>query len=279
MSWFQERQYEDFSQTLSIEREIYSGHTQYQEALVFENRTFGRVLALDDIVQLTERDNHIYHEMMSHAPLLAHGAAERVLIVGGGDGGVLREVFRHESVKHATLAELDSEVIALSQRYFPAVSAGAFDDPRLKLVIGDGARFIADTDAQFDIIIVDSTDPIGPGEVLYADAFYENCRRRLRPNGTITLQAGAAFFQPDKLKALQDRLARCFGAARCYLAPVPTYAAGMLALVTAGASEELLLPELAVLEQRFAALDLRPRFYSPAVHRAAHVMAAAIPAG
>lgn len=275
MSWFQERQYEDFSQTLSIERKLYSGRTRYQKVAIFENRTFGKVLALDDIVQLTDRDSHVYHEMIAHAPLFARGSAEQVLIVGGGDGGVLCEVLRHRNVRRATLVELDREVVALSRQYFPDVSRGAFDDHRANLVIGDGAAFLAGTDAQFDIIIVDSTDPIGPGEVLYSDAFYEDCRRCLRPGGTITLQAGAAFFQPEKLQALRARLARCFGEAVCYLAPVPTYAAGMLALVTAGASEAALLPDIAVLEQRFAQLTPRPRFYSPAVHHAAHVMAAA----
>lgn len=278
MNWFQERQYEDFSQTLMVERELYSGSTAFQEARVFENPTFGRVFALDGIVQLTTRDSHIYHEMIAHAPLFAHGAAKRVLVIGGGDGGVLHEVLKHGTVEHATLVELDAEVVDLSRWFFPDVSGLAFDDPRCRLVFGDGAKFVATAEpAQFDIIIVDSTDPIGPGEVLYSDAFYTHCRRLLRPGGSITLQAGAAFFQTERLKALQARLAGIFGAARSYLAPVPTYAAGMLALVTAAANDAQLLPSLSLLERRFEEAEVQTRFYSPAVHHAAATMAAALP--
>lgn len=278
MNWFQERQYEDFSQTLMIERELYRGSTAFQEARVFENPTFGRVFALDGIVQLTTRDSHIYHEMIAHAPLLAHGAAKRVLIVGGGDGGVLHEVLKHKTVEHVSLVELDAEVVELSRRFFPDISGLAFDDPRCRLVFGDGAKFVATAEpAQFDIIIVDSTDPIGPGEVLFGDTFYNHCRRVLRPGGSITLQAGAAFFQTERLHALQARLAGIFGAARSYLAPVPTYAAGMLALVTAAANDAQLLPPLALLERRFEEAELQTCFYSPAVHHAAATMAAAMP--
>jgi spermidine synthase len=278
VNWFQERQYEDFSQTLLVERELYRGATAFQEARVFENPTFGRVFALDGIVQLTARDSHIYHEMIAHAPLMAHVAAKRVLIVGGGDGGVLHEVLKHKTVEHVTLVELDAEVVDLSRRFFPDVSGLAFDDPRCNLVFGDGAKFVVTAEpAQFDIVIVDSTDPIGPGEALYSDAFYTRCRRLLRPGGSITLQAGAAFFQTEQLTALQTRLAGIFGAARSYLAPVPTYAAGMLALVTAAASEAQLLPALSLLERRFEEAEAPTRFYSPAVHHAAATMAAAIP--
>jgi spermidine synthase len=278
VNWFQERQYEDFSQTLMVERELYRGNTAFQEARVFENPTFGRVFALDGIVQLTTRDSHIYHEMIAHAPLMAHGAARRVLIIGGGDGGVLHEVLKHKPVEHVSLVELDAGVVELSRRYFPEVSGLAFDDPRCRLAFGDGAKFAATAEpAQFDIIIVDSTDPIGPGEVLFGDAFYSHCRRLLRPGGSITLQAGAAFFQAERLGELQTRLASVFGAARSYLAPVPTYAAGMLALVMAGANEAQLLPALSLLERRFEEAELRTRFYSPAVHHAAATMAAAIP--
>jgi len=276
MTWFQERLYEDFSQTLSVERMIYRGRTAFQSVTIFENRVFGKVLALDDIVQLTDRDSHIYHEMIAHAPAFAHGSPAHALIVGGGDGGVLKEILLHPSVERATLVELDPEVIALSREHFPAVSDGAFDDPRAEIVIGDGAAFVAETDRTFDLIIVDSTDPIGPGEALYADAFYENCRKRLRPGGIITIQGGAAFFQPEKVRAARDRLIRHFGAAQCYLAPVPTYAAGMLALISGGASASALLPDPGVLNERYRTLSAKPRFYAPSVHHAAFSLASAI---
>ena len=191
MKTFQEKLYEHHSQVFTVDAVLYRGQTKFQEALVFENVLFGRVLVLDGIVQLTERDNHIYHEMIAHVPLLAHGTAKRVLIIGGGDGGTLKEVLKHR-VENVVMVELDQEVIELSKRYFPQVSDGAFDDRRVNLVIGDGAEYVTQVDAQFDVVIIDSTDPVGPGEQLFTRAFYERCRTLLPPNGMIALQAGAA---------------------------------------------------------------------------------------
>ena len=137
------------------------------------------MLTLDDVVQTTEGDNFIYHEMMTHVPILAHGAARRVLIIGGGDGGMAREVLRHDGVTHVTMVEIDAGVVDFSRQYLPMLSQGAFDDPRLELVIADGAEFIRRTKGGYDVIIVDSTDPIGPGEVLFTDTFYGHAKRAL----------------------------------------------------------------------------------------------------
>ena len=276
MNWFQERLNEDFSQMLAVSAELYRGHTGLQEAVVFRNSVFGNVFALDGVVQLTDRDSHIYHEMIAHVPMIAHGLAARVLIVGGGDGGVLHEVLKHDGVERVTLVELDRGVIELARRYFPQVSDGAFDDPRVTVEIGDGAVFVAETEQEFDLIIVDSTDPVGPGEVLFGTEFYENCRARLRPGGMIAVQGGAAFFQFERLEALRQRLAGCFGAAVPYFAPVPTYAAGMLALIMAGASEQAILPDKETTYRRFTALRGRTLYYSPLTHQAAFMVAEGI---
>lgn len=141
MTWFQEKLYEHYTQTLSIEKVLYHWRTEFQDVLIFENAIFGKVLVLDGVVQLTERDNHIYHEMIAHVPLMAHGSARNVLIIGGGDGGTLREVLKHP-VERATLVELDGEVIDLSRRYLPKVSDGAFADPRANVLVMDGTRYI-----------------------------------------------------------------------------------------------------------------------------------------
>lgn len=273
MNWFRERLNEDFSQMLAVSAELYRGHTGLQEAVVFRNSVFGKVFALDGIVQLTDRDSHIYHEMIAHVPMISHGVVARVLIVGGGDGGVLYEVLKHDSVEHVTLVELDRGVIDLARRYFPEVSGGAFFDGRADVVIGDGAVFVAETQQQFDLIIVDSTDPIGPGEVLFGAEFYEKCRARLRPGGMIAVQGGASFFQFEKLEAVRQRLAECFGAAVPYFAPVPTYAAGMLALIVAGAAERAISPKKETIHRRFTALRGRTRYYSPLTHHAAFMIA------
>jgi len=271
MNWFQERLYEHHKQMLSMESVLYHWRTEFQDVLIFENATFGKVLVLDGIVQLTERDNHIYHEMIAHVPLMAHGSARDVLIIGGGDGGTLKEVLKHP-VESATLVELDGEVIDLSRRFLPEVSDGAFDDPRANVLVMDGTRYVAETEAMFDVIIIDSTDPMGPGEPLFTPAFYRACRRRLRPGGMIVVQSGAPFFQPDELEMVCRRLSGSFGGVRTYLAPVPTYAGGMLALVAAGDSRDALRPKTDVLRRRFSVLESRTLYYTPEVHRAAFTL-------
>jgi len=271
MNWFQEKLYEHHKQMLSVESVLYHWRTEFQDVLIFENATFGKVLVLDGIVQLTERDNHIYHEMIAHVPLMAHGSARDVLIIGGGDGGTLKEVLKHP-VESATLVELDGEMIDLSRRFLPEVSEGAFDDPRANVLVMDGTRYVAETKAMFDVIIIDSTDPMGPGEPLFTAEFYKACRRRLRPGGMIVVQSGAPFFQPDKLEMVCQRLSGSSGGVRPYLAPVPTYAGGMLALVAAGDSSDALRPSTDVLRRRFSVLQGRTRYYTPEVHRAAFTL-------
>ena len=168
MTWFHEKLYEHHAQRLSMETTLYHWRTEFQDVLIFENAIFGKVLVLDGVVQVTERDNHIYHEMIAHVPLIAHGSARNVLIIGGGDGGTLKEVLKHP-VESATLVELDGEVIDLSRRYLPKVSDGAFSDPRANVLVMDGTRFVAETQEKFDAIIIDSTDPVGPrGGVVYS---------------------------------------------------------------------------------------------------------------
>ena len=153
-------------------------------------------------MQTTERDEFIYHEMISHVAIMAHGAAQDVLIIGGGDGGTLEEVLKHQSVVRATMVELDPGVVELARTYLPGVSRGAFDDPRTELIFGDGVRFVAEADRQFDVIIVNSTDPVGPGEVLFTEAFYADCRARLRPGGILVAQSGNPFMERARLRRL-----------------------------------------------------------------------------
>ena len=188
MTWYDEQLHSSIRQGLRADRILHRETTDQQDLVIFENPLFGRVLALDNVIQTTEGDEFVYHEMLAHVPILAHGEVARVLVIGGGDGGALREVLKHP-VEQATLVEIDDQVIQLSRRHLPSLSAGAFDDPRTRVVITDGAKYVEETDDRYDLIIVDSTDPLGPGEVLFTERFYAGCKRCLEPKGIVITQS------------------------------------------------------------------------------------------
>ena len=269
--WSVERLHPDHSQALREDRVLYDSATKHQRLRVLENPTFGRVLTLDGVVQTTEGDNFIYHEMMAHVPVLAHGQARRVLIIGGGDGGMAREVLRHASVTHVTMVEIDAGVVEFSKRYLPTLSQGAFDDPRLNLVIADGADFMRETEGGFDVIIVDSTDPIGPGEVLFTDTFYGHAKRALTPGGILVTQNGVPFMQGDELTNTMRAFQALFADATCYLATIPTYAGGPMAFGWGTDGDARQVP-LETLQDRFAAANLRTDYYTPEVHKGAFAL-------
>ena len=250
---------------------LFDHRTELQHLAIYDTKSFGRVLALDEVIQTAEGDEFIYHEMMAHVPILAHGAARRICIIGGGDGGMLREVVKHP-VERATMVEIDPAVVELSREFLPRLSAGAFDHPRSQITIADGAKFVADTHDRFDVIIVDSTDPIGPAEILFSEAFYANCKRCLEPGGILVTQNGVPSSQSDELVTSMRRLRRHFTDVTCYLAAVPTYFGGHMAFGWAtddhthrGVGEE-------TLTQRLAIAGLDTRYYNPATHRAAFAL-------
>ena len=199
--WVEETLHRGFRVRLKADAVLFDSETEHQRLIIFENADFGRVMMLDSIVQLTTKDEFVYHEMMSHVPLFAHGKAKKALIVGGGDGGVLREVLKHPEIEQATLCEIDRGVIDLCRQHFPEVSAGAYDDPRARIVIADGTKFVAETPDRFDVIMIDSTDPVGPGAVLFTRDFYAGCARCLEPGGLLVTQNGLPFLQAPGAQA------------------------------------------------------------------------------
>ena len=269
--WAVEKLHAHYRQCLEIGTVLYDSQTEHQRLRVFENPRFGRVLMLDGVVQTTEGDEFIYHEMLAHVPILAHGAARRVLIIGGGDGGMAREVLRHASVEHVTMVEIDAGVIEFSKKYLPSLSAGAFDDPRLDLVIADGAEFVATTDRRFDVAIVDSTDPVGPGEVLFTDTFYGRTRRCLNEGGILVTQNGVPFMQGSELAGTMRAFQALFADAACYIASVPTYVGGPMAFGwgTDGAARQA---PVETLRARYRESGIRTRYYTPEVHAAAFAL-------
>ena len=269
--WSVETLHASYRQALKADRVLYDSRTEHQRLRVIENRQFGRVLTLDGVVQTTEGDEFIYHEMMAHVPILAHGDARRVLIIGGGDGGMAREVLRHRSVEQVTMVEIDAGVVEFSKQYLPSLSAGAFDDPRLDLVIADGADFVRRTDRRFDVVISDSTDPIGPGEVLFTDTFYGRVKGLLTEDGIFVTQNGVPFMQPAELEGTMRAFRALFRDATCYLASVPTYAGGPMAFGWGTEGEARATP-LAEIEARFARAGIETRYYTPEVHKAAFAL-------
>ncbi len=260
-----------YAQRFQVTKEIYREKTEFQELVIFETPTFGRVLALDGVIQTTEKDEFIYHEMMAHVPIVAHGNATNVLIIGGGDGGVLREALKHPQVT-PTMVELDRSVVDLCMEHMPSLSDGAFDNPRTELLITDGLKFVAETDRQFDVIIVDSTDPIGPGEVLFTESFYRDCKRCLGDNGILVTQNGVPIFQPDEVTTTYRRFQPHFDDATFFVAPVPTYVGGFMTLGWASMNKILSKHDLDTLNNRFLPLSVTTKYYNPSVHQAAFAL-------
>ncbi len=256
---------------LKVDKVLYREKTELQDLMIFENSTFGRVMSLDGAVQTTEKDEFIYHEMFVHVPLLAHGAVERVLIIGGGDGGAARQVMKHQNVE-ATLVDIDRTVIELSQEYMPTVSGGAFDNPRLKLVIADGCEFVRQSEEVWDVIIIDSTDPHGPGEVLYTQEFYGDCKSCLAEGGIIVTQNGVPFVQESELRTSYDRLNTLFTDVGFYLAAIPSYVGGIMAYGWATNEKGHRQRSMATLAENYISSGIETDYYTPEVHQAAFAL-------
>lgn len=257
--------YPQWGQWLENNETIYEETTDSQQLIIFENPQFGRVLALDGAVQLTTADEPIYHEMMVHVPLLSHANPKSVLIIGGGDGGILRETIRHATLERIVLVEIDRSVIDMSQKYLPSVSKGAFSDPRVEVIIDDGAEYVKTSSEMFDVILCDSTDPTGPAEVLFTPEFYSNCKKRLKKEGIFVNQNGVPFLQSNEMVLTWQNRKDHFKHLTYYTAAIPTYVGG--SMVFGWASDKKYNPSLKHLEKRLAELKGKMVYYNPRVHK------------
>ena len=269
--WFSETLYPEFQQSLTMDDVLFEGCTAFQDAVIFRNSRFGRVLTLDGVIQTTERDEFCYHEMMAHVPMIAHGAVEKVLIIGGGDGGVLRETLKHPTVQ-TTMIELDETVVEICREHMPSLSDGAFDNDRADVRFMDGIKFVKETDEKFDVIIVDSTDPIGPGKVLFTDNFYSDCARCLIERGILVTQSGVTFMQDEEARATYQRMTSQFADSSLYITQVPTYAAGFMTFGWGCHSTEPRQTPLYEIERRLAPLNLKTKYYTSAMHVASFAL-------
>jgi spermidine synthase len=230
-SWVNETLYPGWGQRFRVTRELARVKSDFQDIMIFESETHGRVMLLDGVVQITEMDEFVYQEMLAHVPLLAHGDARRVLIIGAGDGGVLRRVLQHRNVERAVMVEIDGEVIRLAKEFLPAIAGEAWNDPRAEVLVADGIDYVRRAEAgSFDVVIVDSTDPIGVGEALFTDEFYANVARLLSDRGVVVNQCGVPLMQSDELAETSLRRAKSFPDIWAYAAAVPTYVGGLMTL-------------------------------------------------
>jgi spermidine synthase len=259
--------------SFEAERVLYEENTGHQHLVLFENKQFGKVLMLDGATQVTTRDEFIYHEMMTHVPILAHGRAREVLVIGGGDCGIAEEVLKHKAVARLTQVEIDASVVEFAKEHFPEFTAPVFADTRFESVIADGMRYVAETDRRFDVIIVDSTDPQGPGAVLFTRDFYVACKRCVARGGVMVTQSGVPFFQPDELISSMRHFNAMFADAGCYVAAIPTYVGGHMAMGWAADDAALRQTPVETLAERYkAAGSFATKYWTPEVHKAAFAL-------
>ena len=268
-SWINETLYPDWGQRFLVTRELARVKSDFQDIIVFEGPSHGRVMVLDGVIQITEADEFVYQEMLTHVPLLAHGSAESVLVIGAGDGGVLRHVLQHSSIKRVVMVEIDGEVIRLSKEFLPRIGADAWTDKRAEVIVGDGIDYVQRApDAAFDVIIVDSTDPIGVGEVLFTDTFYSNCSRILTSRGLVVNQCGVPFMQADELRETSARRRKFFSHVTAYVAAVPTYVGGFMTLGWAAKDALLAGSSVETIRNRAGQAGIlgTTRYWSPEIH-------------
>ena len=273
--WIAETLFEDggFRMAYRADRVLYEEKTAHQDLVLFQNKFFGKMLMLDGATQVTARDEFVYHEMMTHVPLFAHGKARDVLIVGGGDCGIAEEVLKHKSVRRLTQVEIDASVVEFSKRHFPEFTRPVFRDKRFELIIADGMAFVARTARRFDVIIVDSTDPHGPGKVLFSKAFYAACKRCLTPGGILVTQNGVPFLQASELRTSVRHFRSLFADAGCYVAAIPTYIGGHMAMGWASKDAAARRHSVATIARRYRAAGMfATRYWTPEVHAAAFAL-------
>lgn len=236
--WFMEKGalWPGQAMSLEVEEVLYHGTSELQDLLVLKSKTYGNVLVLDGVIQCTERDEFAYHEMIAHIPLFSHPNPERVLVIGGGDGGVLREVLKHPSVSKAVLCEIDKGVIEAAKKYLPTLSA-SFEDERVEVIIMDGTVYMEQHQDEYDVIITDSSDPIGPAAVLFQMPFYENMKRSLRDGGIISTQGECMWLHLELIAPMISSCKTLYPVVEYAYTTIPTYPSGQIGFILCGKSE------------------------------------------
>jgi spermidine synthase len=275
MNSLKERLHKGYAQEMEITEMLADEKSQYQQIKIFDTVANGRVMALDDIIQITTRDESAYAEMLTHLPLLEHGRGSRVMIVGGGDLSIADEALKHRGVKEVVLVDIDGRVVELCREHFGDINKRAFADKRLKIEIADAFEYLGRPESRerFDLIVADRPDPVGPGKALFGETFYDRVRNALKPKGFATFQTGVPFYQPWEITEALEELRQFFPQSGLYLTVVPTYIGGYMALSWAGKGARLGTPAgIKAATRRFKAARLKSDYYNPAMHAAAFAL-------
>jgi len=257
--WFTEKQTPNLGFSCKITRTLHTEQTEYQDLAVIDTAQYGRMLVLDGMVMTTELDEFVYHEMITHIALNTHPRPERVLVVGGGDGGAIREIVKHPSVKEAVLAEIDRRVVEVSREYLPSI-AGALTNHRVTLAIGDGVEHVRRHRGEYDVILIDSTEPIGPAVGLFSREFYRDVAAALTPDGIMVAQSESPILNQDVIRMIHDNLKGVFPVKRLYLASIPTYPSGLWSFTIAGKKYDPLQVDPGAIK------PLSTKYYNPETH-------------
>jgi spermidine synthase len=266
--WVEERHRDIFAARYRVKRVLFSDRSPYQQVEILETEGMGKMLLNDGLVMISERDEFVYHEMIAHVPLFTHPKPERVLIIGGGDGGAAREVLRHPGVKKCHMVEIDEMVVSACREFIPH-TASCLDDPRLSLVIADGVKFVGETEERFDVVLVDSTDPIGPAKPLFGRGFYSDVRRILTDGGMVVSQGESPFYETEAQKSLLGILGSLFPHTHIYNFTNLTYPGGLWSFTYASRG---ICPQEDFDPTRVLESGMEFRYYNPAVHLAAFAL-------
>ncbi|KAI9026175.1 Spermine/spermidine synthase-domain-containing protein [Hyaloraphidium curvatum] len=267
--WFKETEtmWPGQAMTLQVKEVLHHEKSLFQDVLVFQSTNYGNVLVLDGVIQVTERDEFAYQEMIAHVPLMAHPNPKKVLVIGGGDGGVLREVVKHEGVESVTLCEIDEAVIRVSKKYLPSLAVG-YQHPKVDVVVEDGFKFLADKADTYDVIITDSSDPVGPAEVLFQEEFYQLIYKALKADGIFCNQGECIWLHMDLISAVLSSSRKLYPVVDYAIASVPTYPCGLMGffICSKAAGRNVRKPS-----RKFdkAKEDAELKYYNSDVHEAA----------
>lgn len=268
--WFTEKHTDNVKFSIQVDKQVYSSQSEFQRIDIFESKEFGRFLTLDGYMMLTEKDEFIYHEMMVHVPMSVHPAVRKVLVIGGGDGGTVRELARYQGIDHIDLVEIDEEVVSACREHLRQTACG-FDDERVHIYYDDGLKFVRKYADEYDLILVDSTDPFGPGEGLFTKEFYGNCYKALKEDGIMVNQHESPFYPNDAvaMQRAHKRIVESFPISKVYQAHIPTYPSGHWLF---GFASKKYHPIDDQDENRWKAYGIKTKYYNEQLHKGAFAL-------